>query len=124
MWQWLRLVQFLPRSSQTNTRNDELLTQFDVKQRGEKLDLNLHDDDDKYEALLGDIGDSHAMIWQLLALTPLLTAGEHFNKSIIFVPRSSQKEFTTPYWIRRAQCVCYLFQYIGFLLQQIIPAFL
>ena len=63
---------------------EELIEHMDVAQRGEKLDLNLHDDgeltltrgtsprshfspsphaDDKYEALLCDIGDSHSMIW-------------------------------------------------------------
>ena len=82
---------------------------MNVAQRGEKLDLNLHDDgaclrcgnhhntqacspsyrmpsDEKYELLLGDVGSSHSMIWLVVGLAWLLKAGEDFNKSIVFVP--------------------------------------
>ena len=63
------------------------------------------------------------MIWQLMGLTVLLTAGESFNKSIIFVPTKYQKEFTTPYWVRRAQCICFALMYICFVLTIFLPWF-
>jgi len=100
---------------------DELIQHMQVETRSEKLDLNLHDDDDKYESLLGDIGNSHSMIWLLVGLAPFLKAGEDLNRAIIFVPPRYQCKFVTPYWIRRAQFILFSLMYVCFLGTIILP---
>ena len=101
--------------------DDQLLKTLNVEVRAEKLDVNPFDDDEKIESLLQDVGDSHSISWQLLGLTIFLVAGEMFNKSLIFTPRSVRSKINTPFWLRLAQWLCNVFMYGLFCAMIIVP---